>query len=163
MTATELIGRFVIYILNPTVALLFAVAFLVFLWGVTQFIWTDSEEHDREEGRQHMIWGIVGMFIMVAALGIVSVVMNTFGIRRPTSASLGDAPSGYSGTFSPSSGVLQGGYPLGTRTELTRDINFVSGGGANNNTPLLNRALSTPFGWIGSKYDSFVDWLVTPK
>ncbi len=128
--AIQLIGRFVAVILNPTIALLFGFALLVFLWGLAKFIWTDSEnqESDREEGRRHMLWGIVGMFIMIAAFGITSIIVNTFGI------------SSFSG------GGYGGGstYPFGNTQNLTPALNQVTGGGANNDTPLFNRTLGLP-------------------
>lgn len=127
--AIQLIGRFVAVILNPTIALLFGFALLVFLWGLAKFIWTDSEnqESDREEGRRHMLWGILGMFIMIAAFGITSIIVNTFGISS--------LYGGYGGGST---------YPLGNTQNLTPAVNQITGGGVNNNTPLFNRVPGLP-------------------
>jgi hypothetical protein len=76
--AQELASKITSVIINPAVALLFSVAVLVFIWGIVQFIWgVQGEGESRETGKQHMIWGIVGMFIMVAAYTILRVVQNT--------------------------------------------------------------------------------------
>lgn len=49
-----------------------ALALLFFFWGVAQFILAAGDEEKRKKGQQHMIWGIVGLFVMVAVWGLVS-------------------------------------------------------------------------------------------
>lgn len=79
----SLISRINDVIINPLIALLFALALLFFLWGVVEFIWQFDNEQTRERGKKHMIWGIFGMFIMVSVFGIIEVLLNTFGISAP--------------------------------------------------------------------------------
>lgn len=67
------------HILNPIITLLFAAALLYFLWGVFQMIRGGDSEDARALGREHMIWGVVGLFIMVAVYGILNIVCNTIG------------------------------------------------------------------------------------
>ncbi len=70
-------------VINPLLALLFAIAMLVFIYGIVQFLWgLNSEAAHKEEGKQHMLWGIVGMFIMVAAYAILKLVVNTLGVQN---------------------------------------------------------------------------------
>lgn len=79
-----LVSRITTVIIDPLLALLFAAGLLVFLWGVVQFLIGVNEESDKkEEGKQHMLWGIIGMFIMVAALAIIRLVTSTFGLSIP--------------------------------------------------------------------------------
>lgn len=79
-----LVARLTAVIIDPLIALLFAAGLLVFLWGVVQFLGgLGGEEEKKEEGKQHMLWGIIGMFIMVAALTIIRLVTSTFGISIP--------------------------------------------------------------------------------
>ncbi len=70
-------------ILNPLIALLFAVALIVFLWGLVEFIRSAESDEARSTGQRHMLWGLVGMAIMVAAKSVIFVVTNTFGIPPP--------------------------------------------------------------------------------
>jgi hypothetical protein len=80
MEPRELAIRISEVIINPILALAFAVALLVFIWGIVQFIWgLSNEAGDKEEGKQHMLWGIIGMFIMVAAWAILGLIGNTVG------------------------------------------------------------------------------------
>lgn len=76
----SLLGKVVTNIVNPTIALLFAVALLVFLWGLFEFISHTDDEGGREKGKQNIMWGLVGMAIMVSAFGIIGIILNTFGI-----------------------------------------------------------------------------------
>ena len=79
-TLDEFLARVSQQILNPLIGLLFAVAFVYFIWGVMNFVKNSDNETERETGKQHMIWGIVGMFIMIAVYGITSLIIGTFGL-----------------------------------------------------------------------------------
>jgi hypothetical protein len=67
-------------ILQPAAQVVFAAGFLLFLWGLVKFLWNAQEGADNAEGKSHMIWGIVGMVIMVSIWGIISLLNNTFGL-----------------------------------------------------------------------------------
>jgi hypothetical protein len=73
----RLIDSIQVLILNPLIGLLFALALVMFLWGLAQFIISSDSEEGRSTGKRHMIWGIVGMFIMVGAYAIVNILSNT--------------------------------------------------------------------------------------
>ena len=66
-------------IINPIILLLFVLALLYFIWGVARYVIKADSDEQREQGKQHMIWGIVGMFIMVAVYGIIAIIKNTIG------------------------------------------------------------------------------------
>lgn len=67
-------------ILNPLITLLFAVALLVFLWGVFEFVRKTDDEKSRTQGKRGMLWGIIGMFIMFAVFGIIRIILQTIGV-----------------------------------------------------------------------------------
>ena len=77
----EFVGKFSYVIIDPIILLLFALAFLVFLFGVVEMIWKSDNEEGKIKGRKHILWGLIGLFIMVAVLGIIQVLKNTFGIQ----------------------------------------------------------------------------------
>ena len=68
------------FILNPLILLAFAVALLVFFWGIVEFIASQTADGKREEGKKKIFWGLFGMFIMVSAYGLINLVLGTFGI-----------------------------------------------------------------------------------
>lgn len=76
----ELLNRISDVILNPVIYLLFAVALIVFIWGIFQMVSAAASEEARITGRRNIMWGIIGMLIMVSVYGILNVVLGTFGI-----------------------------------------------------------------------------------
>ena len=81
MLPTEkIVGNFIKFIIQPVVELIFAAAFLLFIWGLIGFLNKLNQGGDTSEGKQHMIWGIAGMVIMVSVLGIIQILSNTFGL-----------------------------------------------------------------------------------
>lgn len=67
-------------IIDPVIKLAFAIAFLVFLWGVFQYVKGADNEDARTLGVRHMTWGIIGLAIMFAAKAIVSMIGATVGV-----------------------------------------------------------------------------------
>lgn len=79
--AQNLIGRFVDYIIDPAILIIFAAGFFLFLWGLVVFLWNIDEGGENATGKSHMIWGIVGMLIMVSVYGIISIIDHTFQLQ----------------------------------------------------------------------------------
>jgi len=77
---TTLIAKISTEIFNPLIRLLVALAVVYFLWGVVKFIINIDDESARTEGKRHMVWGIIGIFIMISVWGIINVIETTFGI-----------------------------------------------------------------------------------
>lgn len=76
----ELVGRIVDAIINPLIVLMFAVASVYFLWGLATFVMNAEDSAGREEGKRKIIWGLIGLVIMVSVYGILAILSNTFGI-----------------------------------------------------------------------------------
>ncbi len=68
-------------ILNPIIELLFALAFIYFIYGIVKFLSLESGDKAREEAKNAIWWGIVGMVIMFSVYGIIWFVIGTFGIE----------------------------------------------------------------------------------
>lgn len=81
MSVSTLVARINDAIINPLIALIFAAGFLVFVWGVVQFmLGLANDTEAKNDGKKHMLWGVIGMAIMMSALGILRVIANTFGL-----------------------------------------------------------------------------------
>lgn len=57
-------------ITSIVIPLVFALALLYFFWGVAKYI--RSEGTGKEEGKNIMIWGIIGLFVMSSVWGLVA-------------------------------------------------------------------------------------------
>lgn len=68
-------------ILNAVIGLLFILVTLYFIWGIIQYVMANGEEKKINEGKQHMIWGIIGMAVMAGAWGLAKVLLDTFGVN----------------------------------------------------------------------------------
>jgi NADH:ubiquinone oxidoreductase subunit 2 (subunit N) len=63
---------------NVLVPLLFAVSFIVFIYGIfTYFIRGASDPKKREEGISIVVYGIIGFFLMVSVWGLVHILIGT--------------------------------------------------------------------------------------
>lgn len=65
------------YVLNPVLELAFAVAGAVFVYGVLKLVFHGTEEGAHTEGRWAILGGLIGMFLMTCAWGIIYVISNT--------------------------------------------------------------------------------------
>ena len=80
----DLLLRINQFILNPIIALLFAIAFLYFFYGIFQFIASQTADSKREEGKRKIFYGLVGMFIMFSAYGLIGLVLDVLGVEGPS-------------------------------------------------------------------------------
>ena len=71
-------------ILNPLIKLLFALAMVYFIYGLARYLLSPDNEEIRKSSKSSMLWGIIGMFIMVAVFGIMSMILNSLGETRIT-------------------------------------------------------------------------------
>ncbi len=73
------VGQFIIDTINGTlVPVLFAVAFIVFIWGVFQtFILGATSEDAKEKGKSLMLYGLIGFFVMVSVWGLVAILTGS--------------------------------------------------------------------------------------
>lgn len=71
------------FINGTLIPLVFAIALLVFIYGMFQyFILGGGDEDSRETGRRLMLWSIVGFVAMVSIFGIVNLVAGGLGFSE---------------------------------------------------------------------------------
>jgi hypothetical protein len=80
--AFEFVQRFNEVILYPVILLLTGIAFLVFLYGCLVYITHAENSSAREQGRNHIIYSLLGMFVMLVAFAILQIAANTFGLEE---------------------------------------------------------------------------------
>lgn len=77
-------GGIITTIINGVlVPLVFAIAFIVFIWGVFQyFIMGGHDEEAKDKGKSLMLYGIIGFFVMVSVWGLVNILVGTFNLSE---------------------------------------------------------------------------------
>ena|ERR1035437_6491373 len=68
-------------IINPLIGLLFALAVVYFLYGVLEFLMNQENEEKKTTGKSHMLWGIIGITIMMGVFVIMNMILSTLGIN----------------------------------------------------------------------------------
>ncbi|MDB5189405.1 MAG: protein of unknown function with transrane region [Parcubacteria group bacterium] len=86
-------GKIIIDLINNVaVPIVFALAFIVFIFGIFQyFIQGGHDEEKRDSGKQLMLWGLIGFFVMVSVWGLVRILLGTFQLN-PTVPTYPTAP-----------------------------------------------------------------------
>ena len=77
----QFLEKVVVQIINPIILLLAAAAFILFLWGVFELVLHAGDETKRKEGKQAILWGIIGLVIIFGAYGIINLALGTFAER----------------------------------------------------------------------------------
>ncbi|MEK7569646.1 MAG: pilin [Patescibacteria group bacterium] len=68
-------------ILGAILPFLVAVGVILFVWGVLQYV-IGGDEEAKKKGRTKMIYGIIGLAVIIALWGLVKILTNTFGLRN---------------------------------------------------------------------------------
>ncbi len=84
MSGEQIFANIIEEVFSPFYQLAVTLAFVYFLYGVMMFIWRmrnpDAGDADkRNNGKQHMIWGTVGLFIILSVGGIIKLFNDTLG------------------------------------------------------------------------------------
>lgn len=78
----EFLGKVNAQVINPLIGFLFALAIAFFLYGIVEFIWNQTNEEKKTAGKSHMLWGIIGITIMLGVWTIMSMLLNTLNIPK---------------------------------------------------------------------------------
>lgn len=112
-TFEGLVNKF-ITIIKYVVPLIFAIALVAFLWGVFQYFFSGAEK--KEEAKDFLLYGIIGLFIMVSVWGLVRILTGTFLLEnaQPNLPGLG-----VGGSSSGSSSIFTSGTVGGSGGNVT--------------------------------------------
>lgn len=80
-------GTTVVQFLNNTVIpVLFAVAIVYFIYGVVKFVMAAGDEEKVKEGKSAMIWGIIGLVVIISVFGLITFLSSATGLRSTGSS-----------------------------------------------------------------------------
>ena len=74
----SLLERINTYVVDPIIAVIFTLGLLLFFIGIVEYLWEIKDGKTDGDGRKHLIYGLVGMLVMVSVYGIINMIINTF-------------------------------------------------------------------------------------
>ncbi len=77
---------------NAIVPVLIALGVLYFVWGVVTYV-ISSDEEAKTAGRNRIIFGIIGLALIIGVWGLVNFLRNTFGLDNTTNIQLPTVPT----------------------------------------------------------------------
>ncbi len=82
-----------IHYLNLLIPLVIGIAVVVFLFGVVKYITSGADETKRKEARSVMIFGIIGIFVMISIWGLVNILISTFNLNTNAPVNIPAVPN----------------------------------------------------------------------
>lgn len=71
-------------VLNIVIPFLMTLAVAFFIWGVVMYISAGGDAEKEKTARGRIIYGLIGLFVLVAFWGIIAVVIETFVFEETT-------------------------------------------------------------------------------
>ncbi len=85
ITSIQSAGSFFITIVNNVaVPIVFALSFLVFIWGVYKYFIKGAASKDKAEGLNLMLYSLIGFFVMVSVWGLVRILVGSVNLDNST-------------------------------------------------------------------------------
>jgi hypothetical protein len=78
-------------ILNAIVPVLIALGVVYFVWGVITYV-ISSDEEAKKAGRDRIIFGIIGLAVIIGLWGLVNILRTTFGVNNTVQIQLPTIP-----------------------------------------------------------------------
>ena len=78
---------------NTFIYVLVALAVIFIVWNVVMYLIRGGDEEGRKAARNNVIWGIVGLFVIVSIWGLVNILTNTFA-TTPTNQAIPNLGNG---------------------------------------------------------------------
>jgi len=72
-------------ILNTATVLIVSVAVIWIIINVVIYLVGGKDSEKRHEGLMRIVWGIVGLFVIISIWGLVSILKNSFGTNNTAS------------------------------------------------------------------------------
>ena len=69
------------YLLNRIIPVLISLGVIYFIWGVVQYM-IGGDEEKKKKGKEKIIYGIIGLVVIVGMWGLVNLVTSTFGLSN---------------------------------------------------------------------------------
>ena len=70
-------------IFNTIIPILIVLGVIYFIWGVITYM-IGADEEAKKKGRDKVIYGLIGLVVIVGMWGLVKIVTGTFGLNNTT-------------------------------------------------------------------------------
>jgi uncharacterized membrane protein len=74
-------------LLNTIIPILITLGVVYFIWGVVSYV-IAKEEEAKKAGRDKMIYGLIGIVVIVSIWGLVSILKNTFNLQNSSQGTI---------------------------------------------------------------------------
>lgn len=87
-TVESLVQKISVLLINPLIIFMFVLAFLYFLYGAYEYLIQNATDTGaQQKGKDHMLYGIIGLVIMMSVYGIINILLATTGADKDIQAS----------------------------------------------------------------------------
>lgn len=85
MGSTTISGMFSMFVsvLNSLIPVLAGFATIFFIYGVVKFIASAGNPEKRQSAKNLILWGLVGLTVLIGFWGFVNILLNTFWSGTP--------------------------------------------------------------------------------
>jgi len=68
-------------ILNAIIPILISVAVVYLIFAVVRYVIAGNED-EKKAGKMMIVWGVVGLFVILSIWGLVNILVRTFGLQN---------------------------------------------------------------------------------
>lgn len=87
--ALPIISKINQIIINPIIALFFAIALVFFIYGMVEYlIKSKSDPAAMQAGSKHIAAGLFGMFIMISVFALLQTIINSLPVDQETKTNI---------------------------------------------------------------------------
>lgn len=79
MNGEEVLQKIMTEVFSPLYEFAVGIAFIYFMYGAFRFIVDMNNPEKKNFGRSHLLWGLVGLFIILSVGGILKLFDSIFG------------------------------------------------------------------------------------
>lgn len=81
MTLAQFFYSFIGFINFAVIPAIFALAFVMFLWGMYRlFFTTEKGKEDKKEAKAFVMYSLIGFFLMISFWGVVNLFVDSVGL-----------------------------------------------------------------------------------
>ena len=74
---------YVIGLINLLIPILYALAFIIFFWGLSKYVLGAGDEKVLKDGKQYMMWGVLVLFILSSYMAIIGLAAGQLDLGTP--------------------------------------------------------------------------------